>query len=100
MSYVARVRPEQAERIPAVVHVDGTARLQTVRRAEDPFFWALLTAFGEATGVPVLLNTSFNENEPVVCSPMEAIGCFQRTALDALFLEGLLAWKHRPADAP
>jgi carbamoyltransferase len=93
MSYVARVRPEQAARIPAVVHVDGTARLQTVRRESDPFFWALLNAFGEAAGVPVLLNTSFNENEPIVCSPREAIDCFLRTDLDALFLEGLLVKK-------
>jgi carbamoyltransferase len=90
MSFVARVRPEKAEVIPAVVHVDHTARLQTVRREDNPFFWQLLTDFGELTGVPVLLNTSFNENEPIVCSPDEAVACFERTPLDALFMEGLL----------
>jgi carbamoyltransferase len=75
------------------VHVDGTARVQTVRREENPFFWQLITDFGHATGVPVLLNTSFNENEPIVCSPDEAIDCFRRTPLDALYLEGLLVTK-------
>jgi carbamoyltransferase len=93
MSFVVRVRPEKRALIPAVVHVDATARLQTVRREDNPLFWQLLMDFGAATGVPVLLNTSFNENEPIVCSPDEAIACFLRTPLDALFLEGLLVVK-------
>jgi carbamoyltransferase len=99
MSYVAKVREDKKQVIPAVVHVDGTARLQTVRREDDPFFWRLLVAFGDATGVPVLLNTSFNENEPIVCSPEEAIACFQRTRLDTLFLEGMLVTKPDGAGA-
>jgi carbamoyltransferase len=99
MSYVAQVREDKKAVIPAVVHVDGSARLQTVRREDDPLFWGLLVAFGEATGVPILLNTSFNENEPIVCSPEEAIACFQRTPLDSLLLEGMLVKKRNAGGA-
>jgi carbamoyltransferase len=84
------VRPEKREVIPATTHVDGTARLQTVNRSENPRYWALLAAFGRLTGVPVLLNTSFNENEPIVCRPEEAIDCFLRTEMDLLVLGDFL----------
>lgn len=81
-----RVRPERRAQIPAVVHEDGTARLQTVTAAESPRYYPLIAAFGRRTGVPVLLNTSFNENEPIVCSPEDAIDCFSRTEMDVLVL--------------
>ncbi len=82
-----RVRPEMREKIPSVTHVDGTARVQTVGRALQPRLWGLIRAFEKITGVPVLLNTSFNlRGEPIVCSPEDAIGCFQRTNMDVLVL--------------
>ena len=79
--------------IPAVTHVDGTGRLQTVAREHAPLYWSLINAFGEQTGVPVVLNTSFNENEPIVCNPLEAIDCFRRTKMDALVLGNYLIMK-------
>ena len=72
--------------IPAVTHADGTGRLQTVSRTQNPRYWGLINAFAEQTGVPVVLNTSFNENEPVVCKPEEALDCFLRTKMDVLVL--------------
>ena len=86
MLQVYPVRPEQRARIPAVTHVDGSGRLQTVSRDHNPRYHRLIEAFEETTGVPILLNTSFNENEPVVCRPAEAIDCFLRTRMDALVL--------------
>jgi carbamoyltransferase len=80
------VRPEQRERVPAVAHVDGSGRLQTVSRQQNPRYYRLIEAFEARTGVPIVLNTSFNENEPVVCRPAEAIDCFLRTRMDALVL--------------
>ncbi len=76
----------QRARIPAVVHVDGTGRPQAVDRATNPLYWDLLQAFGRRTGVPVLLNTSFNEQEPIVCRPEEAVACFLRNEIDTLVL--------------
>ena len=84
MVKVYNVLPEQRAQIPAVTHVDGTGRLQTVDRDANPRYWALIAAFRDLTGVPVVLNTSFNENEPIVCTPDEAIECFLRTRMDAL----------------
>ncbi len=86
MTHVYPVRPEKRNAIPAVVHVDGSARLQTVSRASHPLYWQLLTAFARRTGVPVLLNTSFNENEPIVHTPEEALDCYLRTEMDVLVL--------------
>ena len=86
MMHVYPVRPDKRAVIPAVVHVDGSGRLQTVRRDANPLYWRLLRAFGALTGVPVLLNTSFNENEPIVLTPEEALDCFLRTGMDALAL--------------
>lgn len=86
MIKVYPIRPEKRPLIPAVTHVDGTGRLQTVSRRTNPPFWKLIHAFAEATGVPILLNTSFNENEPIVNTPAEAIDCFLRTRMDRLVL--------------
>lgn len=79
-----RIKPERQQDIPAVTHADGTGRLQTVDRESNPLYWELIRRFGEITGVPVLLNTSFNENEPIVQTPAEALDCFLRTRMDVL----------------
>jgi carbamoyltransferase len=84
MQMAVHARPERCERIPAVVHVDGTSRLQTVERETSPEYWHLIHEFEALTGVPLLLNTSFNENEPIVCTPDDAIDCYRKTAMDAL----------------
>jgi carbamoyltransferase len=84
MIKVYNVRQEKRAEIPAVTHVDGTGRLQTVEQPHAPLYWSLIRAFGDLTGTPVVLNTSFNENEPIVCTPAEAIDCFARTRMDAL----------------
>jgi carbamoyltransferase len=86
MTQVYPVLPGRRAAIPAVTHVDGTGRLQTVTRAANPLYHALIAAFGTATGVPMVLNTSFNENEPVVNTPAEALDCFLRTRMDRLVL--------------
>jgi carbamoyltransferase len=80
------VRPEKRAVIPATTHVDGTGRLQTVNARQNPLYHKLIREFGRQTGVPVLLNTSFNENEPVVCRPEEALDCFLRTKMDLLVM--------------
>jgi len=90
MSLAYVVRPEKREKIPAPTHVDGTGRLQTVTREANPRYHALISAFRDLTGVPVVLNTSFNDNEPIVCRPQEAIDCFERTQMDALVLGDIL----------
>ncbi len=86
MLMVYQVRPEQRATIPAVTHVDGSGRLQTVSREANPRYYQLISDFNELTGVPVVLNTSFNENEPIVCTPREAIDCFVKTKMDVLYL--------------
>jgi carbamoyltransferase len=86
MMHVYPVRPDKRAVIPAVVHVDGSGRLQTVSRQTNPLYWQLLRAFDKLTGVPVLLNTSFNESEPIVMRPEEALDCFLRTGMDVLAL--------------
>jgi carbamoyltransferase len=90
MLFTCPVRPSAKGVIPGVVHVDGTSRVQTVDRDSNPIFRRLLEAFERKTGVPVLLNTSFNVNEPIVCHPDEAIRCFLRTEVDWLVLGNLL----------
>jgi carbamoyltransferase len=87
MMQVYPIRQEQRARIPAVTHVDGSGRLQTVTREANPRFHRLISAFRDLTGVPMVLNTSFNENEPVVCTPVEALDCFLRTRMDLLVME-------------
>ena len=86
MIQVYPVRPDKRGIIPAVTHVDGSGRLQTVSRRTNPLYWELLKAFEKQTGVPVLLNTSFNENEPIVHRPEEALDCFLRTKMDILVM--------------
>jgi len=86
MIKVYPIRPERRQQIPAVTHVDGTGRLQTVSRRTNPRYWRLIRAFEERTGVPMVLNTSFNENEPIVNTPDEALDCFLRTRMDRLVL--------------
>ena len=86
MLMVYQVRPERRAEIPAVTHVDGSGRLQTVSREVNPRYYQLISDFDELTGVPVVLNTSFNENEPIVCTPRHAIDCFLKTQMDVLYL--------------
>jgi carbamoyltransferase len=90
MTLAYAVRPEKRGLIPAPTHVDGTGRLQTVTHEANPRYHALISAFRDLTGVPVVLNTSFNDNEPIVCRPEEAIDCFLRTKMDALVLGDFL----------
>ena len=86
MMQVFQIREEKRKQIPAVTHVDGSGRLQTVARNANPRYHRLIEAFRDLTGVPMVLNTSFNENEPVVCRPEEALDCFLRTKMDVLCL--------------
>jgi carbamoyltransferase len=99
MLHVYKIRPEKRAELCAVNHVDDTGRLQTVSREENPIYYDLINAFGRITGTPVLLNTSFNENEPIVCTPEEAIDCFKRTKMDALAIGPFLALKADNAPA-
>ena len=84
MMQVFQIRRERRAQIPAVTHVDGSGRLQTVTAEDSPKYHRLISAFRDLTGVPLVLNTSFNENEPIVCRPEEALDCFLRTAMDVL----------------
>jgi carbamoyltransferase len=86
MMQVFQICEEKRRLIPAVTHVDGSGRLHTVYRETNPRYYRLIEAFAEITGVPLVLNTSFNENEPVVCRPEEALECFLRTQMDMLVL--------------
>ncbi|MEP7126170.1 MAG: carbamoyltransferase C-terminal domain-containing protein [Byssovorax sp.] len=96
MNVVYRVRAEWKERLAAVTHEDGTGRVQSVRREDNALYYDLISSFEAKTGIPVLLNTSFNENEPVVHRPEEAIACYSRTRMDALGIGGF--WLEKPAD--
>jgi carbamoyltransferase len=105
MMQVYPVRADKQAVIPAITHVDGSGRLQTVDRAGNPRYWSLLRAFERRTGVPILLNTSFNENEPIVLQPSEALDCFLRTRMDVLVLGNQVVtkndvdrWRDRSSD--
>ena len=87
MEKVFPIRQEKRALIPAVTHADGTGRLQSVDAETSPRYYRLIEAFRKKTGVPILLNTSFNENEPIVNSPEQALDCFLRTSMDMLVLE-------------
>ena len=100
MLKVYNVLEDRRAQIPAVTHVDGTGRLQTVGRATNPLYHQLISEFENLTGVPVVLNTSFNENEPIVMRPEEAIDCFMRTRMDALVLGNLLLQKNSGSTPP
>lgn len=93
MLHVYKIRPDKRKHLCAVNHVDNTGRLQTVAREENPLYYDLIQSFGKKTGVPVILNTSFNENEPIVCTPKEAIDCFQRTKMDVIAIGPFVARK-------
>ncbi|ROZ66350.1 carbamoyltransferase C-terminal domain-containing protein [Ramlibacter sp. WS9] len=98
MMQVYPIRTEKRALIPAVTHVDGSGRLQTVNRETNGRYYKLISAFRDITGVPMVLNTSFNENEPVVCTPQEALDCFLRTKMDVLVLGDWLV-RRTPADS-
>lgn len=104
MLFVYHVRKDRIHQIPAVTHVDGTARIQTVNAAQHPLYYELLKEFQQLTGVPVLINTSFNtRSEPIVCSPRDAIECFWTSPFDALVIHSFLlekqpAWYSIPAE--
>lgn len=93
MLHVYKIRPEKRQELCAVNHVDDTGRLQTVSREENPLYYDLIGAFKERTGTPVILNTSFNENEPIVCEPGEAIDCFKRTKMDVIAIGPFISVK-------
>jgi carbamoyltransferase len=97
MLKVYPVRTEKRDRIPAVTHVDGTGRLQTVSERGNRLYWNLIRSFEELSGVPMLLNTSFNENEPIVNTPTEALDCFLRTKMDRLVIGNCVLISNREA---
>ena len=89
------VRPDVKSRIPAVVHRDGTCRIQTVSKQRQPEFHRLISAFFELTGVPIILNTSYNDQEPLVLTPDDALATFAKTDIDALFLNDRVVLRQR-----
>ena len=99
MTMAPRVREDKKSVIPAAVHVDGTGRIQTVERSANPRYYGIIEAFGQLTGVPVLLNTSFNRQEPIVSTPEEAVSCYLRTGMDVLVLGDYYTTDRRPQAA-
>jgi carbamoyltransferase len=99
MMQVFQIREEKRKLIPAVTHVDGSGRLQTVSRQANPRYYRLIESFSAITGVPMVLNTSFNENEPVVCNPEEALDCFLRTKMDLLVIQNFVISRLRDFEA-
>ena len=97
MQQVYPVRSSKRDVIPAVTHVDGSGRLQTVSARTNPTYYALIKEFEKITGVPVVLNTSFNENEPIVDTPEQALDCFMRTRMDAIVLHNAVI-RRQPAE--
>ena len=94
MSKVYKINENKKNIVPGVVHVDGTCRLQTVSKSYNENYYKIIKEFKELTNVPMILNTSFNENEPIVCSPREAIDCFLRTKMDKLYIEKYLIYRN------
>ena len=90
MEKVYPVRESKRKEIPAVTHVDGSGRLQTVDKNISPRYYGLIETFRKKTGIPILLNTSFNENEPIVNSPADALNCYLRTEMDMLVMENIV----------
>jgi carbamoyltransferase len=90
MEKVFPIKKEKHSEIPAVTHVDGTGRLQTVDQLVEPKYYGLIENFRQKTGVPILLNTSFNENEPIVNTPNEALSCYLRTKMDMLVMGNIV----------
>ena len=85
MSFALKFREGMGEKVPAVVHFDGTARLQTVKHEDNSWYYNFIKLFKEETGVPMILNTSFNDREPIVETPEHAINCFLKTNIDYLY---------------
>lgn len=100
MQQVYPVRPEKRSILPAITHADGTGRLQTVSSRTNPLYYKLIKSFDRLTGVPVLLNTSFNENEPIVDTPRQALDCFFRTRMDAIVVHNTLVRRHPIRNKP
>ena len=100
MLKVPAVRTEARSKIPAVTHEDGSGRVQTVTEEINPLYYRLLKALEPRVGVSVVLNTSFNENEPIVCTPEEAIDCFQRTRMDVLAIGPFMVLKPEAEKEP
>ena len=98
MVVTGTVREQMRGKVPAITHHDGTARPQAVVRATNPLFWDTIKAFEDITGIPLVINTSFNDNEPIVCTPQDAINCFLRTRIDLLVLENYLVFRHENGD--
>ena len=90
MMQVLQIRNEKQKSIPAVTHVYGSGRLQTFNEKDNGKYYRLIKAFEDITNIPIILNTSFNENEPIVCTAKEALNCFLRTEMDILVLEDYL----------
>ena len=90
MSTVEKIREEKQSIIPAVTHIDGTGRVQTVTKSDNEDFYNLIYYFERISNVPIILNTSFNENEPIVMKPIDAINCFLRTDMDILVLNNFM----------
>ena len=93
MLHVYKIKSEWRNRLQAVNHVDNTGRLQTVTQAENELYYKLIQRFEQLTGLPVLINTSFNENEPIVNTPEEAVDCFVRTKMDVLVIGSYICKK-------
>jgi carbamoyltransferase len=94
MMQVFQIREDKRPLIPAVTHVDGSGRLQTVYQRTNPRYHRLIESYRDFTGIPMVLNTSFNENEPVVCEPKEALDCFLRTRMDVLIMGETILFRH------
>jgi carbamoyltransferase len=94
MQQVYPVRPEKRSILPAITHADGSGRLQTVSERTNPRYHRLISEFEAITGVPVVLNTSFNENEPIVDTPEQALDCFLRTRMDAIVVNNTIIQRH------
>lgn len=93
MLYVAEIRPEKRDLIPAVSHINNTSRIQTVTTSENEAYYKLIKAFDRITGVPMVLNTSLNDQEPIVCNPNQAVELFLNTQMDYLVIEDLFVEK-------
>jgi carbamoyltransferase len=100
MLLVYKTRAAKYRELCAVDHVDHTGRVQTVTRESNPRYYALIEEFGRVTGTPVVLNTSFNENEPIVCTPRQALECFARTRMDAVAMGNHLCTRKAGSAAP